>query len=54
MIALNRCVNCINDIINMIDNKKVNNKVINKYFDNSSYITGKNCNDDKEIKYFEF
>ena len=54
MIALNRCVNCVNDIVKIIDNKKINNKVINKYFDNSSYITGKDCNDDKEIKYFEF
>ena len=54
MIALNRCVNCVNDIVKIIDNKKINNKVINKYFDNSSYITGKDCNDNKEIKYFEF
>lgn len=54
MIALNRCVNCINDIIKMIDNKKINNRIINKYFDNASYITGKDCNDDKEIQYFEF
>lgn len=54
MIALKQCVNCINDITKMIDNKKINNKIINKHFDNSSYLTGKDCNDDNEIKYFEF
>lgn len=54
MIALNRCVACINDITKMINTKKINNKIINKYFDNSSYLTGKDCDDNKEIKYFEF
>ena len=54
MIALNKCVDCINNIIIMINNKKIDNKIINKYFDNSSYLTGKDCNDNKKIQYFEF
>ena len=54
MIALNKCVDCINNIITMIDNKKIYNKIISKYFDNSSYLTGKDCNDNKKIQYFEF
>ncbi len=54
MSALNKCVDCINNIITMIDNKKIDNKIINKYFDNSSYLTGKDCNDNKKIQYFEF
>lgn len=54
MIALNKCVDCINNIIIMINNKKIDNKIINKYFDNSAYLTGKDCNDNKKIQYFEF
>ena len=54
MSALNKCVDCINNIIIMINNKKIDNKIINKYFDNSSYLTGKDCNDNKKIQYFEF
>jgi len=54
MIAINRCVNCINDITKMLENKKINNTIIDKYFDNSSYTTGKDCDLELEIKYFEF
>ena len=27
---------------------------LEKIFDNTSYVTGLNCNDKKELKYFEF
>ena len=34
-----------------LDNKDID---LEKIFDNTSYVTGLNCNDKKELKYFEF
>lgn len=52
-IALNRAIKIINDVNSVIFDEK-NIKILNKTFKNLSYKTGKDCNDDRELKYFEY
>lgn len=42
------------EVTKMLDSKKINTTKLKQIFNNSSYITGKNCNNKYEIKYFEF
>lgn len=52
--AVNKASIIINDIDNMLKNKKVNNTKINELFDNLDYGTGKDCDLNLEYKYFKF
>ena len=49
--AIEKAKTIITKSFDYLDGKKVD---LNKVFDNSSYITGLNCEDKKELKYFEF
>lgn len=52
--ALNKAVNIINEVDNMLKNKKINNSKIEKLFKNLDYGTGKDSDLDLEYKYFKF
>ena len=49
--AIQKAKNIINKSFDYLDGKKVD---LEKVFDNSSYINGLDCDDKKELKYFEF
>lgn len=52
--ALERAVNIINDIDNMLKNKSVDNKKIEELFGNLHYGTGKDCDKDFYYRYFKY
>jgi len=53
-IALEKTCNLINDIDKILNSNRINSKQIDKLINNLSYATGKDCNDSREMKYFEF
>ncbi len=52
-IALNNCVSSIKKVYDIIYNNGNINE-LNNIFLNLSYLTGKNCNDKRKIRYFKF
>ena len=52
-IALNKAIDIINSVNEVIYNGK-DIKILNKVFKNISYKTGKDCDDDRTLKYFEY
>ncbi len=52
-IALNKAIKIIDDVNSVIYDKADNN-ILNKTFENISYKTGKDCNDDRKLQYFEY
>ena len=52
-IALNKAVNIINSVNEVLYNKK-DIKSLDTVFKNLSYKTGKDCNDSRKLKYFEY
>jgi len=52
-IALNKATRIINDV-NAVLYDDADIKILNQTFENLSYKTGKECNDDRELKYIEF
>lgn len=53
-IALHKACRIINEVDDMLKNKKIDNKKIEKLFGNLDYGTGKNCDLNLECKYFKF
>lgn len=55
VIAIDKACNIINDVNKiLISDNKVNNENIENIFNNFSYTTGKDCNDSRKMRYFEF
>lgn len=52
--ALNKSIKAIEEVTNMLENNKLDNKRLNELFQNLSYATGLNCKKEVELKYFEF
>ena len=52
-IALNKAIKTIRDV-NSIIYDKTDIKTLDKTFENLSYKTGKDCNDDRVLQYFEY
>ena len=53
-IAIDKAVNIINSVYNMLEKGKIDERKINNLFNNLDYSTGKDCNGDYNIKYFRF
>lgn len=53
-IAILKAINIINSVDDMLKNKKIDNKKLEKLFNNLHYGTGKDCNLDLEYQYFKF
>lgn len=49
--ALKECIDIITKTKKYLNNEKIDLK---KVFDNSSFLTGKDCNDTRKIQYFEY
>jgi len=54
IIALDKTYNIINEIDKILTSKKIDNNKINNLFQNLSYTTGKECNNTRKMKYFEY
>lgn len=54
IIALNKAVKMIEEIVRWVDNKNNSVKELNVIFKNVSYLTGKDCEDTNKMQYFEF
>ena len=54
IIALNKAVKMIEEIVRWLDNKNSSVKELNVIFKNVSYLTGKDCEDTNKMQYFEF
>jgi len=54
IIALDKTCNIINEINKILNSDRKNDKKIEKLFNNLSYITGKDCYEERKMKYFEF
>lgn len=52
--ALNKAFNIINEVDDMLKNKKIDNDRLEVLFENLDYGTGKDCNLNLECKYFKF
>lgn len=52
--AIDKVVNIINEVNEMLENKRIDNKRIEKLFNNLDYGTGKDCNKDYKYKYFKY
>ena len=52
--AIDRAVNIINSVDNMLNKKKIDNKKLEKLFGNFDYGTGKDCCLELKYKYFKF
>lgn len=53
-IAITKATNIINEVMNMLDKKKIDERKIRDLFKNISYATGKNCEEKHPLQYFEF
>ena len=52
-ISLNKAIEMINEVNKVLyENQDI--ETLNKTFKNLSYRTGKDCNDKRELKYFEY
>lgn len=54
IIALKKAVAIITETDKLLNNSNLDITKLKKVFDNTSYKTGKNCDDLNELKYFEF
>ena len=52
--ALDKAINIINEVDEMLKKKKIDNKRIEELFENLDYGTGKDCDLNLEYKYFKF
>ena len=53
-IAISKCCNIINEVNDMLEKKEFDKEKIDSLFNNLSYTTGKDCDGDDKMKYFEF
>lgn len=54
IISIKKAIHLINETDKILNNKNLNISKLKLLFDNTSYKTGKNCDDKNELKYFEF
>lgn len=54
VIAIDRACTIIKEVDKILESDRINNKKIERIFNNLSYTTGKDCDDDRKMKYFEF
>lgn len=54
IIAIDKTLNIIKEIDKLLQDNKLNTNKINNLFQNISYTTGKDCEDKRTMKYFEF
>jgi len=54
VIALEKACNIINEVNKLIDSNEVTSEKIDKLFNDTSYTTGKRCEDKRKLQYFEF
>lgn len=54
IIAMDKTLNIIKEINTMLNKDKISTNKINNLFKNISYTTGKDCEDKRKMKYFEF
>ena len=54
VIAIEKAINIINEVNNILNKDRTYNKKIENIFNNLSYTTGKNCENNSSMKYFEF
>ena len=52
--ALVKAIKIINEVDKMLQDKKIDNKKIEKLFDNLDYGTGMDCDLKAEYKYFKY
>lgn len=53
-IAIDKAVDIISEVDKILDSDRINDNEIDSLFKNISYTTGKECNDNRNMKYFEF
>lgn len=54
VIAIDKACNIINEVNNLLNDDRIKNDKIDDIFKNLSYTTGKDCEDTKKMRYFEF
>ena len=54
VIAIDKAYSIINEVDKILSDDRINNKKIDRIFNNLSYTTGKSCDDDRKMNYFEF
>jgi len=54
VIALDKACSIINEVNKLLSNDRIDNEKIDSIFMNLSYTTGKDCEDKRRMKYFEF